>query len=228
MTAKTKKTPINIKCASCGNSFRLWVPVHLLSKWGSGEDVHCIKCEAHFLIKNTDTGVSVTTLEVEATPAQSAPAAPGVATTPEKAVPKTKEVIRHDKSVIFTDSDKLSAAIAENSIMQLKVNVLIATSGTEALELYKARGADLIITDLHLRRPGEPPTIMDGEELIEAVAANGKNTPVIIVTGKELVDEMSLDPKWYELHVKGFIQKGNPFWADELKDKITEVLQVSS
>jgi hypothetical protein len=33
-----------------------------------------------------------------------------------------------------------------------------------------------------------------------------------------------LDPKWFELNVKGFIQKGNPFWVEELKLKVKEVL----
>jgi hypothetical protein len=33
-----------------------------------------------------------------------------------------------------------------------------------------------------------------------------------------------LDPKWFDLHVKGFIQKGNPFWTDELKLKLKEVI----
>ena len=30
--------------------------------------------------------------------------------------------------------------------------------------------------------------------------------------------------KWFELKVKGFIQKGNPFWVEELKLKVKEVL----
>jgi hypothetical protein len=39
-----------------------------------------------------------------------------------------------------------------------------------------------------------------------------------------MIDDLILDPKWFELRVKGFIQKGNPFWANELRDKIKEVL----
>ena len=48
--------------------------------------------------------------------------------------------------------------------------------------------------------------------------------PAIITTGKDIIDDLVMDPKWFDLHVKGFIQKGNPFWADELKLKIKEVL----
>ena len=53
---------------------------------------------------------------------------------------------------------------------------------------------------------------------------SGVSAPAIITTGKDIIDDLVLDPKWFELNVKGFIQKGNPFWVEELKLKVKEVL----
>ena len=59
---------------------------------------------------------------------------------------------------------------------------------------------------------------IDGEDLLKMVVEKGLDIPAIVTTGKDIVDDLILDPKWFNLHVKGFVQKGNPFWAEELKD----------
>ena len=65
---------------------------------------------------------------------------------------------------------------------------------------------------------------MDGEELLQKMRSTGFEMPAIVTTGKDIIDDLVLDPKWFELKVKGFIQKGNPFWVEELKLKVKEVL----
>ncbi len=55
---------------------------------------------------------------------------------------------------------------------------------------------------------------------------SGRNVPAIITTGKDIIDDLVLDPKWFDLNVKGFVQKGNPFWGEELKTKIKEILEL--
>ena len=208
-----KKEAIEINCSGCGARFRLWMPEELLSEWGKGEDINCIKCGARFLVKGGPAGVNVTS----AAPAQAQKAAPAPNATDEDA---------GKKKVIFIDDDNLAIAIAQNSLTDLDISLTTVKSGEEALKQIALSRFDIIITDLHLKDPSDPNRQLDGEDVLKRVAALGKPIPAIITTGKDIIDDIALDPKWFDLKVRGFIQKGNPFWADELKTKLKEVLEL--
>ena len=128
------------------------------------------------------------------------------------------------KKVIFIDDDKLAIAIAQHSLTDLDISLVTVKSGEEALKQIALSRFDIIITDLHLKDPSDPNRQLDGEDVLKRVASLGKPIPAIITTGKDIIDDIALDPKWFDLKVRGFIQKGNPFWADELKTKLKEVL----
>lgn len=199
-----KKEPLEIKCERCETSFRLWIPTEFLSEWGKGTEINCIKCGARFEVKRGEKGYEASLIkeeeEVEEAPAEAR------------------------ETVLLVEEDKLATAIAQSTLSDIGVNLLVAKTGREALEKLENGNIDLIITDLHLRIPDDPEADLDGEDLLKMVLEKGLNIPAIVTTGKDLIDDLILDPKWFDLHVKGFIQKGNPFWAEELKDKIKEVL----
>ncbi|MBI5599409.1 MAG: response regulator [Deltaproteobacteria bacterium] len=203
-----EKEPVEIKCSSCNTRFRLWIPAGLVSGWGEGERVCCIKCGSRFLIKKGIEGI-------EAVMAGEEPLA-----TPQREVPQSCN------SVLLVDDDRLSLAIASSTLSDMSVRLVTAKSGEEALEKIDEGDFALVITDLHLKNPGDPKSRMDGEDLLRSIASSGKPIPAIITTGKEIIDDLEMDPKWLDLRVRGFIQKGNPFWGEELKQKIKEVLEL--
>jgi CheY-like chemotaxis protein len=204
MKMVVKKQALEIKCDSCDTNFRLWIPEELLQEWDKGEEISCIKCGARFQVKRGDVGFEAIRLKEEEAP---------------------KDEAR--ENVLFVEEDKLATAIAEKTLADIEINLLTASTGKEALEKLEKGGVDLIVTDLHLVNPDNPEADeadIDGEDLLRMVIDRGNNIPAIITTGKDMIDDLILDPKWFELRVKGFIQKGNPFWTEELRDKIKEVL----
>jgi CheY-like chemotaxis protein/DNA-directed RNA polymerase subunit RPC12/RpoP len=192
MKMAVKKQALEIKCDSCDTSFRLWIPEELLQEWDEGEEISCVKCGARFLVKKGDEGFEAISL-------------------------KEEEVAQEEgrENVLIVEEDKLATAIAEKTLADVEINLLTARTGNEALEKVEKGGVDLIVTDLHLVNPEDPEADIDGEDLLRMVIDRGNNIPAIITTGKDMIDDLILDPKWFELRVKGFIQKGNPFWANE-------------
>lgn len=204
-----QKESVEIRCSSCGANFRLWLPVGLVSEWGGGEEIGCIKCGAKFLLKRGEKGVEVESL-----------AAGKEAAEPARAVEDDKE------KVLFVDDDKLSLAIIESTFADMDIKCVMTRSAEEALGELEKNHFSLVVTDLHLKNPEDPATKLDGEDLLKRMIAARKKIPAIVITGKDIVDDIAMDTKWYELNVKGFIQKGNPFWSEELKQKIREVLEL--
>jgi CheY-like chemotaxis protein len=201
MKMAVKKESLEIKCDSCDTSFRLWIPKELLQEWDEGEEISCVKCGARFRVKKGDEGFEAISLKEEEAPEE-----------------------EERENVLIVEEDKLATAIAEKTLADVEINLLTARTGKEALEKVEKGEVDLIVTDLHLLNPEDPEADIDGEDLLRMVIDRGNNIPAIITTGKDMIDDLILDPKWFELRVKGFIQKGNPFWANELRDKIKEVL----
>ena len=209
------KEAIEIDCKGCGTRFRLWIPTELLSSWGDGEEINCVNCAVRFLIKKSDKTIQITELSSDSD-----------AGGDDKA--DSAEGTKPTHHILFVDDDKLSAAVAEHALEGTPVAITSTTSGEAALDIFKEGDFDLIVTDLHLVDPEDPNSRLDGEDLLREIAdiAIGKEIPAIIMTGKDLIDDIAMDPKWFDLRVKGFIQKGNPFWAEEMKTKIKEILNI--
>jgi CheY-like chemotaxis protein/DNA-directed RNA polymerase subunit RPC12/RpoP len=206
----SRKEAVEINCSSCSTEFRLWVPEELLSEWGEGEEIGCVKCGARFLVKRGVDGV------------EAHPIGEDGKTTSSDAAPSELE----GRQLLFVDSDKLSSAIAESTITAIGLGFITADTGEEGIEKAKNDDFELIVADLHLSAPEDEDSTMSGEDMLKVIAENGKKTPVVVITGKDVIDDIAMDPKWFDLNVKGFIQKGNPFWAEELKDKVKELLAI--
>lgn len=130
--------------------------------------------------------------------------------------------------VLLIEGGKLARTVALNSLSALQIELITANNSTEAIELLNYRNPDLVIVDLYLKDPNNPDAMLDGEELLRHFTTMGHKIPAVVTTGRDILIDIESDPKWIPLNVKGFVQKGDPFWADEIKNKVTELLQVHS
>lgn len=238
-----KKEAIEINCAECSAAFRLWVPQEMLPEWERGARISCIRCGAEHLVKKGAKGFDVIHLPMKREAEKPAPAParepqpvrqePVSATVYREAVqatlsrqtPQQVEQTSADlETILVVEDDKFSRQMVETGLANMGYKVLIVKNAAEALKAFKKDDVKLVVTDLYLKNPGDPESQLDGEEMLKRLTDTGIHVPAIITTGKDIIDDLVLDPKWFDLHVKGFIQKGNPFWTDELKDKIKEVL----
>ncbi|MBI5885941.1 MAG: response regulator [Deltaproteobacteria bacterium] len=208
-----KKEPVEITCSGCNTAFRLWVPEDM-PNIRVGVKVSCVLCGARYTVRKTEAGFDVKPLGEEAPATQAAAAAAVVAQASSDAA----------DTILMIEDDKVARAMAETQLAESGISVVMAKNGNEALKVLKKKKISLIVSDLHLKNPADPESTIDGEELLRLIIDSGISLPAIITTGKDLLDDMIADPKWYDLHVKGFIQKGNPFWVEELRLKIKEVL----
>lgn len=214
-----KKQPVEILCSECKANFRLWIPLETIYSWGGeGARISCIGCGAEYLVKQGKMGL-------EAAPArQAAPVAAAGAVAHQPPAHGAEHAAAEKETVLVIEDDKIAREMVKNTLKDIGVRLVTAQNSAEALKFIKTEPVDLIVTDLYLKASGDPETLIDGEEVLRKVADLGKAIPSIITTGKDILDDMMLDPKWFDLRVKGFIQKGNPFWVEELKLKIKEVM----
>ena len=209
-----EKKPIEIECPGCKIKFRLWVPADLFSKWKNGEKVGCIKCGAHIILEKEGDSFRVKSKQpVETIITEPAP----------EETSETVEAI--DGVILVVDDDGLVRKMAENVLKKNRFMPLTAKNGPEALRSIEQNRVALVVVDLHLKNPKDPESIMDGEEFLQRLVDSGKNIPAIVTTGKDIIDDIIFEPKWYDLHVMAFIQKGSPFWTDDLLVKIKETLK---
>lgn len=205
-----EKKSVEIECPKCGTKFRLWVPIALFLKWKTGEEVVCVKCGTRIQLEKDGDSFRVLIgqpikIATETVPAETAASGAG-------------------EPILVVDDDGLVRKMAENVLLKNKFKPLVAQNGPVALDIIEKNKVALVVVDLHLKNPKDPKSTMDGEEFLQRLVDSGKKLPAIVTTGKDLIDDIILEPKWYDLHVAAFIQKGSPFWTDDLIVKIKEIL----
>ena len=210
---ETKKEAIEIACSLCDTRFRLWVPVAIIPEMERGSAISCVKCGARITVKKGARGFTVSMAEEPVRAA--APSSPAAVAAPAAPAQDT---------ILLIEDDRLAREMVENTIKDTGIRLIAVKNAAEALRTIRKEQINLIVSDLYLRNPADPESQMDGEELLAKVLELGLNIPSIVTTGKDIIDDLVMDPKWFDLHVKGFIQKGNPFWVEELKLKIKEVM----
>lgn len=227
--AAQKKEAIEISCPECDTQFRLWVPLNIASEWEKGARISCIKCGAQHSIRKDGDGFTAEIIKAspdanEPSNAERPAQAVERGTQSRPAPPKPEPPPASGEVVLVIEDDRVSREMVEGALNDIGIRLVTAKNGVEALKTVRRLNVKLIVTDLYLKNPADPEALIDGEELLKRVIDSGFDIPAIITTGKDIIDDMVLDPKWFDLKVKGFIQKGNPFWAEELKVKIKEVL----
>lgn len=217
------KEPIEITCAGCDTRFRLWVPVDKLPEWERGARVSCVICGAQSFVKKENAAFDVIPLAKAAVAMHAA--APGHA--PREPETETRMELEADSgkdSVLIIEDERLSRDMVTASLSEIGFNAIPAKNAAEALKAARKDRISLIVVDLYLKNQADPGADMDGEDVLRKLHDSGLGAPAIITTGKAILDDLMLDPKWFDLNVKGFIQKGNPFWIEDLKLKVKEVL----
>ncbi|MBI3399122.1 MAG: response regulator [Deltaproteobacteria bacterium] len=209
-----QKKSVEIECPRCKIRFRLWVPLYIFSQWKDGKEIGCVKCRANIKLKKENDSFRVSAEQplketiLEAKPERAA-----------------SEVLGTGATILVVDDDAVIRKMAENVLIKNKFTPLTARSGPEALNILEKKQAAAIVVDLHLKNSKDPQSDMDGEKFLQRVVDSGRKIPAVVTTGKYLIDDTILEPKWYNLHVMAFIQKGSPFWTDELITKIKEILK---
>jgi CheY-like chemotaxis protein len=118
--------------------------------------------------------------------------------------------------ILIIDDDPQVRELLSVMLRQDKHSVDMAHDGTEAIEIYQSQPFDLVITDILM--PGK-----DGIDTIVELAAFGKNTPIIAMSGgrRMLSSEFNLESAML-VGAKAILKK--PFTDVQLREAIKQVL----
>ena len=82
-----------------------------------------------------------------------------------------------ERKVLLVDDEPFIRSVIKRFLRQEENLVFLeAGNGQEALEMIHSGGIDVVILDVMM-------PVMTGVEVLEALEAEGNNTPVIVVTG---------------------------------------------
>jgi YesN/AraC family two-component response regulator len=124
--------------------------------------------------------------------------------------PLTTTYIYH---IIIADDDALMRRLLRRIVEHtcLSFTASIAENGKQALEIYRTRGAGLLITDATM-------PVMDGIDLVQAVREETAELPIIMLSG-----EPDIGRKAYAAGVTVFLEK--PASLAHIARIITQVLR---
>lgn len=115
--------------------------------------------------------------------------------------------------ILVVDDEPKIRRIVEQSLRKDAYRVVHACDGMEALQKIDAEHPDLIVLDLMMPE-------MDGFEVCRTMRSRGNNTPVIILTAK---DELEDKAHGFNLGVDDYVTK--PFSPSELALRVKAVLR---
>ncbi len=117
-------------------------------------------------------------------------------------------------TILLADDDTNLLRVTEYQLEDAGFNVLTASDGESAYNLYHSQSADLVLTDLNM--PG-----MDGLELIKKIRITDTRTPIIVITAYGSIDNAI---KSTQYGADDYITK--PFSFEALKFSIDKNLQI--
>ncbi len=132
----------------------------------------------------------------------------------EKAEPVIKTATKGTGTILLIDDEEMIIKVGEELLHELGYNVIAATSGEEAIKLYKknADKIDLVVMDMIM--PG-----MGGGETFDNLKAINPDIKVLLSSGYSINGQAS---KILERGCDGFIQK--PFNLNQLSEKIQQII----
>jgi diguanylate cyclase (GGDEF)-like protein len=116
-------------------------------------------------------------------------------------------------NILYVEDEENIRNQISKMMSQLFNNVDVASNGVEALEMYKARSYDLVITDLKM-------PYMDGIELCENIISINKDQLIILISAHKEIDELL---KLINLGVAGFLLK--PIDIDVMLHKLFSIVK---
>lgn len=117
------------------------------------------------------------------------------------------------KKILVIDDEHIVRVSCQRTLTPAGFEVIIATSGSEGLELLEKGPVDLVLLDLKMPD-------MDGVEVLNKIKAKWPDTNVMMVTGYSSVETAV---KTLKLGAINYVEK--PFTPDSLLQAVNEVLK---
>jgi two-component system response regulator CpxR len=87
------------------------------------------------------------------------------------------------KTILCVDDNEQHLSIRKILLETRGYRVIACTTGTQALDAFRAGGVDLVLSDLVM------PSGIDGSQLIEQVKTLSPHTPAILISGRVKIYE---------------------------------------
>jgi PAS domain S-box-containing protein len=119
-------------------------------------------------------------------------------------------------TILLVDDEHIVQTVAKTILERLGFDVLLASDGIEAVEIFHQRGheIDCVLLDLSMPR-------MDGEQTLVALRKINQTVPVILSSGYA---EAEIEERFKIQGISAFIQK--PYQVNALKQTIQDVLKI--
>jgi PAS domain S-box-containing protein len=121
---------------------------------------------------------------------------------------------RGSGTVLLVDDEEVVLEVVKRILEGMGFEVMCVNGGREALEVFRARGAEIACVLLDLTMPQ-----LDGEQVFREIRRLRPDAKVILSSG---YDESDITPRFAGEGLAGFIQK--PYRSDSLRAKLREVL----
>lgn len=121
---------------------------------------------------------------------------------------------------LIVDDSTVMRKIVERSLRQAGLDPLVvseAGSGTEGLEVLKAKKVDLILSDINM-------PLMDGLEFVRQIKAQNlaPGVPVVMITTESSEEHVK---QAIEAGARGYIRK--PFTAEQVKERVLPLIHAA-
>ena len=125
-----------------------------------------------------------------------------------------EEIVKGTGTVLLVDDENMVLGVGKEMLERIGYNVLLATTGTEAVEIQRKHKDDIDIVVLDMIMPD-----MGGGEAYDQIKADNPQVKVLLASGYSINGEAA---EILNRGCNGFIQK--PFNMKELSGKISEIL----
>ena len=139
----------------------------------------------------------------------------GQETPVENATVLTEEAVKGDGKILVVDDEPMVRTMARDLLETAGFSVVEASTGVEAVELYRSDGTDIDVIILDMTMPG-----MSGAEALRKIRAIDGDARVILTSGYDGQDTVAELKAMEEV---AFLQK--PYRARTLLGKIATVLE---